>query len=250
MTHFSLTFHDVFAYVTFDMKDEKVNKFSEDVFDELLEIIEKIKKKTVIEWVLFDSLKPGIFIAGADIKELKNAETLEAGEQLINRGQEAFNKFAQLKPKTIALIDGVALGGGLEFALACNFIVVTNSEKVKLGLPEVNLGIIPGWGGTQRLPKKIGLIKSIEYIVSGKSMNGKRALSIGLADAMVSSEFKHDELMALIKTKKLKRSRISVSFIERLPFCVIFNKAKSKTVHIEKDKRALPCTTCCIGCCF
>ena len=84
MTHFSLTFHDVFAYVTFDMKDEKVNKFSEDVFDELFEIIEKIKKKTVIEWVLFDSLKPGIFIAGADIKELKNAETLEAGEQLIN----------------------------------------------------------------------------------------------------------------------------------------------------------------------
>ncbi|MEC8677307.1 MAG: enoyl-CoA hydratase-related protein, partial [Candidatus Margulisiibacteriota bacterium] len=148
MTHFSLTFHDVFAYVTFDMKDEKVNKFSEGVFDELLEIIEKIKKKTVIEWVLFDSLKPGIFIAGADIKELKNAETLEAGEQLITRGQDAFNKLAQLKPKTIALIDGVALGGGLEFALACNFIVVTNSEKVKVGLPEVNLGIIPGWGGT------------------------------------------------------------------------------------------------------
>ena len=181
------------------MKDEKVNKFSEDVFDELFEIIEKIKKKTVIEWVLFDSLKPGIFIAGADIKELKNAETLEAGEQLINRGQEAFNKLAQLKPKTIALIDGVALGGGLEFALACNFIVVTNSEKVKLGLPEVNLGIIPGWGGTQRLPKN-WFYKSIEYIVSGKSMNGK-SFSIGLADAMVSSEFKHDELMALIEPK-------------------------------------------------
>ena len=180
----------------------------------------------MIEWVLFDSLKPGIFIAGADIKELKNAETLEAGEQLITRGQDVFNKFAQLKPKTIALIDGVALGGGLEFALACNFIVVTNSEKVKVGLPEVNLGIIPGWGGTQRLPKKIGLIKSIEYIVSGKSMNGKRALSIGLADAMVSSEFKHDELMALIKTKKLKRSRISVPFIERLPFALFLIKRK------------------------
>ncbi|MEC8678070.1 MAG: 3-hydroxyacyl-CoA dehydrogenase NAD-binding domain-containing protein [Candidatus Margulisiibacteriota bacterium] len=240
MTHFSLTFHDVFAYVTFDMKDEKVNKLSEDVFDELLDIIEKIKKKTVVEWVLFDSLKPGIFIAGADIKELKNAKTLEDGKALIERGQNAFNLLAELKPKTIALIDGVALGGGLEFALACNFIVVTNSEKVKLGLPEVNLGIIPGWGGTQRLPKKIGLIKAIEYIVSGKSINGKKALSLGLADAMVSSEFKHDELMKLIKSKVLKRRRYKSLLIEWIPFGSLFIKRKVKQSILKKTNGHYP----------
>ena len=83
----------------------------------------------------------------------------------------------------MALIDGVALGGGLEFALACDYIVVTDSEQVKLGLPEVNLGIIPGWGGTQRLPRRVGLIQGIECIASGK-VPSKKTVSLGLADAM------------------------------------------------------------------
>jgi len=240
MKHFSLTFHDVFAYVTFDMKGEKVNKFSVEVFDELAQIITKISENNTVEWVLFDSLKPGIFIAGADIKELKNAETLEQGEVLIDRGQIAFNNLSNLKAKTIALIDGVALGGGLEFALACDYIVVTNSTKVKLGLPEVNLGIIPGWGGTQRLPKKIGLIKGLEYIVSGKSITGKKALSLGLADAMVASEFKHDELMSLIKSKKLIKRRVKLSLIERLPFSSSLIKGRVKQSILKKTNGHYP----------
>ena len=151
MIHFSITIHDVFAYVTFDMQGEKVNKLSYDVFLELKQVIEKLNQNKTIQWVLFDSLKPGVFIAGADIKELKNVQTLDDGKALIDRGQTLFNELAGIKANTVALVDGVALGGGLEFSLACDYIVVTDSKRVRLGLPEVNLGIIPGWGGTQRL---------------------------------------------------------------------------------------------------
>ena len=205
MTHIKLTFHDIFAYVTFDMTGEKVNKFNREMMIELTDVIQQVNQHPKVQWVLFDSLKPGVFIAGADIKELRDVKSLDDGRALIERGQTLFNQLADMKAKTVALVDGVALGGGLEFSLACDYIVVTNSDKVRLGLPEVNLGIIPGWGGTQRLPKRIGLIKGVEHIVTGKPVNAKKALKLGLADAMVPSAFKHDALMGLIKAKKLKR---------------------------------------------
>ena len=110
---------------------------------ELSTILDQLEKNIHVEWVLFDSNKPGIFIAGADIKEINNIETVDQGIGLAKKGQDIFNRVAKLKPKTVSLIDGVALGGGLEFSLACDYIVVTDSDAVKLGLPEVNLGIIP-----------------------------------------------------------------------------------------------------------
>ena len=155
MEHFSVTYHDQFAYVVFDMPKEKVNKFNKETMFELSELIEQLSKRINVKWVLFDSKKQGVFIAGADIKELESISSVEEGTELIERGQSIFNSLSKLKAKTVALIDGVALGGGLEFALACDHIVVTDSKHVKLGLPEVNLGIIPGWGGTQRLPRQL-----------------------------------------------------------------------------------------------
>ena len=205
MQHFSLTFHEQFAYVKFDMVGEKVNKFNKEAFLDLSDVMDQLEKKINVEWVLFDSSKLGVFIAGADIKELESVQSYEDGQALIQRGHDVFNRISSLKAKTVALVDGVALGGGLEFALSCDFIVVTDSEKVKLGLPEVNLGIIPGWGGTQRLPRRVGLIKGIEHIVSGKIIDEKKQLRLGLADAMVPSDFKHEALMGLIKKNKLKR---------------------------------------------
>ena len=150
-------------------------------------------------------------------------QTLDDGKALIDRGQTLFNELAGIKANTVALVDGVALGGGLEFSLACDYIVVTDSKRVRLGLPEVNLGIIPGWGGTQRLPKRIGLIKAVELIVTGKTLNGKKALKLGLADAMVPSSFKHDALMALIKTKKLKKKATQSIVFRVCSWCSSFD---------------------------
>ena len=240
MVHFSLTFHEQFAYVKFDMQGEKVNKFNQDVFHELSDVLDTLEKQLKVEWVLFDSSKLGIFIAGADIKELEAVKTFDEGQQLINRGHDIFNRWSALKPKTVALIDGVALGGGLEFALACDYIVVTDSEQVKLGLPEVNLGIIPGWGGTQRLPRRVGLIQGIECIASGKVLNAKKAVSLGLADAMVPSDFKHDALMHLIRQKKLKRRYRKRSFMEKVPFFKFLVCRKAKQSILTKTKGLYP----------
>ena len=240
MSNFSLTIEKSFAYVNFDMKNEKVNKLNKESFLELSNIVEKLEKNINVEWIFFLSNKPGVFIAGADIKELESIETIEEGEELIKRGQQLFSRISNLKPNTISLIDGVALGGGLEFALSCNYIVVTDSPSVKLGLPEVNLGIIPGWGGTQRLPKKIGLISGLQHIVTGKIINGKKALKLGLADAMVADATKYDSLMTLIQNKKIKKSKPKRPFIEVFPGLkfLIYKQVKKKI--IEKTKSLYP----------
>lgn len=240
MQHFSLTFHEQFAYVKFDMSGEKVNKFNQAAFHELSDVIDQLENKISVEWVLFDSGKVDSFIAGADIKELESVETLDDGQALIQRGHDIFNRLSSLKSKTVALVDGVALGGGLEFSLACDFIVVTDSDKVKLGLPEVNLGIMPGWGGTQRLPRRIGFIQGIDHIVSGKVVDAKKAVKIGLADAMVPSEFKHTALMDLIRQKKLKRASRKTSLLEVVPGVKFFVVRKAKQAILKKTRGLYP----------
>ncbi len=240
MNHFKLTLHDQFAYVKFDMKNEKVNKLNEVTFKELDNLVEELETNLKVRWVLFDSSKDGVFIAGADIKELESVTSLEEGAKIIQRGHDLFNRIASLKAKTVALVDGVALGGGLEFSLACDYIVVTDSEKVKIGLPEVNFGIIPGWGGTQRLPRRIGLVEGIKHIVSGRIVNGKKALSLGIADALVPSHQKHDALMTLIRNKKLKRRIRKQSFVESLPGFKYVVIRKAKQGVLEKTKGFYP----------
>jgi len=234
MAHFSLDIQNGIANVAFNMTTEKVNKFNRDVFDQLADITQQIESDTSIEWVIFNSTKPGIFIAGADIKELSQTSSLDDAKAIIHRGHDTFDRWANLKPKTIAVIDGVALGGGLEFALACDYIVVTDSSKVKLGLPEVNLGIIPGWGGTQRLPRRVGLIKAIECIASGKQLSGKQALKLACADAMVPSEFKDESIKTLILNKKLKRRSRKPALIEFMPLFKSMVVRKAKQTIVKK----------------
>jgi 3-hydroxyacyl-CoA dehydrogenase/enoyl-CoA hydratase/3-hydroxybutyryl-CoA epimerase len=240
MTHFSVTYHEQFAYVKFDMINEKVNTFNKETFKELNEILHQLESKSTVDWVLFDSSKSGVFIAGADILELSQVNHLDEARAIIEMGHATFNRLAKLKPKTVALIDGAALGGGLEFSLACDFIVVTDSPKVKLGLPEVNLGIIPGWGGTQRLPRRIGFVQGVDHIVSGKLIDGHKAIKIGLADAMVAAQFKHDNLMALIRQKKLKPKRFVPSFLEMVPGFNAVVVRKVRQMILQKTKGLYP----------
>lgn len=177
------------ANLIFDLPNEKINKLSKPVLEELERAINVVDGNKGIRVLLILSNKKDIFIAGADINEIKSITTEEEARTKVAKGQEILNKLAKIKIPTIALIDGACLGGGLELALACKYRVAIINDKTQLGLPEVNLGIIPGFGGTQRLPALVGLEESLKIILSGKSIDTKKALKIGLIDEAFHEEF-------------------------------------------------------------
>jgi 3-hydroxyacyl-CoA dehydrogenase/enoyl-CoA hydratase/3-hydroxybutyryl-CoA epimerase len=182
------------ANLVFDLPDEKVNKLSAPVLEELEKAINVIDGNKAIRVLLITSEKKDIFIAGADINEIKAISILEDALAKVSRGQNILTKISQLKIPTIAVINGACLGGGLELALACKYRFAVTNPKTSLGLPEVNLGIIPGFGGTQRLPALVGLPESLKIILAGKSVDAKKALKIGLVDDLIREEFLEEKL--------------------------------------------------------
>jgi len=192
-------------FLTFDMKDEKVNKFTSSVLHELnillanvLDIVRKGKYSALI----IQSAKD-VFIAGADINEISSVESEKQARDVVLNGQSIFRSFEKFPLKTIAVIDGACLGGGLEFALACDYRIGVENPKTVFGLPEVNLGIIPGFGGTKRLPELIGLKKAMNMILTGKPIDGKKALRYGLIDYYLpASNLKNFNYAGIDKKRK------------------------------------------------
>ncbi len=182
------------ANLIFDLPGEKVNKLSAPVMSELEKALNVIDGNKGIRVLLITSKKKDIFIAGADINEIKDITDEKDARKKVSRGQEIMNKIAKLKIPTVAVISGACLGGGLELSLACKYRVAVVNSKASLGLPEVNLGIIPGFGGTQRLPKLVGLQESAKMILSGKPVDTKKAYKIGLVDDLFREEFLEEKL--------------------------------------------------------
>jgi len=170
--------------VTFDLPGEKVNKFSREVFAELSQLLVRLAREPRVRSLLVRSGKPDIFIAGADIKEFVHTAPEEAAEG-VQRGQAIFEQLAHLPYPTVAAINGVCLGGGTELALACDYRVMSDAPKARIGLPEVRLGIFPAWGGSTRLPKLVGLAAALDLILTGKQLDARRASKIGLVDEAV-----------------------------------------------------------------
>ncbi len=182
------------ANLVFDLPNEKINKLSAPVLEELEKALNVIDGNKAIRVLLITSAKKDIFIAGADINEIKAIRDPQDAFEKVSRGQNILTNIAQLKIPTIAVIDGACLGGGLELALACQYRVAIANPRTLLGLPEVSLGIIPGFGGTQRLPSLVGLQESLKIILSGKSVDAKKALKIGLVDDIIRAEFLEEKL--------------------------------------------------------
>ncbi len=182
------------ANLVFDLPNEKINKLSEPVMLELEKALNVIDGNKGIRVLIITSLKKDIFIAGADINEIKEIRDQKTAYEKVSRGQNLLTKLANLKIPTVAVINGACLGGGLELALACTYRVAILNSKTSLGLPEVNLGIIPGFGGTQRLPKLIGLSESLKIILSGKPVDANKAFKIGLIDDIIREEFMEEKL--------------------------------------------------------
>jgi len=234
---FRLSITDALATVTFDLPGEKVNKFSTPVMEELSGLIDKLSGSTGITGLLLRSGKPDVFIAGADVREIENLRNPEEGKVASAVGQRIFERWARLPFPTVAAIHGACLGGGTELALACDFRVCSDSPKTKIGLPEVNLGILPGWGGTQRLPRLVGLAAALDLILTGKSLDGKRAVRAGLADAVVPEAIFPEwaerfarEKSAARKPRRRRHPRSAMELaLETNPFgrALVFRKARA-----------------------
>ncbi|MGD0060947.1 MAG: 3-hydroxyacyl-CoA dehydrogenase NAD-binding domain-containing protein [Verrucomicrobiia bacterium] len=174
------------AWVVFDDPESKVNVLGTEQMRQLDAVLDELYKRKP-KAVVFISAKPGIFIAGADINELQRIHDASLGADLSRAGHRIFAKIERLGVPTVAAIDGACLGGGCELAVACRYRVAADGPKTQIGLPETQLGIIPGWGGSQRLPRLIGLGAALDIICAGKSVSADKARRIGLVDAAVPS---------------------------------------------------------------
>lgn len=172
------------GFIEFDQTGSKVNLLTAGTLQELSKILDALSGKSSLKAIVLISKKKDIFIAGADIKEIEGITQPEEGLQKAKAGQDILNKLEDLAVPTIAVIDGVALGGGCELALACQYRLATFNEKVHIGLPEVNLGIFPAFGGTYRLPRLIGLPDGLNMILTGKPVDSNKALRLGLVDRL------------------------------------------------------------------
>ncbi len=172
-------------WLTFSQENSQINSLNEATLSELDHIINALTQNTQAKAVIIRSGKKSGFIAGADIAQFKMVTSKEQAVQFIKRGQEVFNRLERLTIPTIALIDGFCLGGGLELAMACRYRIAHDSVKTRLGLPEVKLGIHPGWGGTVRLPPLVGIMSAIDLICTGRNLSAKAAKKIGLINEAV-----------------------------------------------------------------
>ena len=171
--------------VTLDQPGDSVNKVDRRLGLELERIIEMTERDKSIRATVIASGKADIFIAGADIEQFLEFRTEEDAENASRFGQRLLNQLDRSRVPVVAAIHGACLGGGLELALACRYRVASDHPKTMLGLPEVQLGLIPGMGGTQRLPRLIGARNALDMILTGKNIRAKKALAIGLVDEVV-----------------------------------------------------------------
>ena len=171
-------------WLWFDRKNANTNTISLAVLHELEDIIKSLDDEKKISALIIASAKDSGFIAGADVEQFQQLDGIDDVNRLIQTGQDIFNRIAALKLPTIAMVHGFCMGGGMELALACDYCVAEDSDTTRFALPEVKLGIQPGWGGTIRLPKKIGAWQALPLMMSGKSLRAKQAYRMGLIDAI------------------------------------------------------------------
>lgn len=171
--------------VTIDQPGDAVNKVDRTLGAELERNLELTDRDRTIRAVVVTSGKPDIFVAGADIEQFLEFKTEKDAENASRFGQRLFNLLEKSRIPVVAAIHGACLGAGLEFALACRYRVCSDHPKTVLGLPEVQLGLVPGAGGTQRLPRLVGARNALDMILTGKNVRAKKALQMGLVDEMV-----------------------------------------------------------------
>jgi 3-hydroxyacyl-CoA dehydrogenase/enoyl-CoA hydratase/3-hydroxybutyryl-CoA epimerase len=179
---------DHICVLTFDRPDSGANIFDAATLEELNEHLDAIEKDASMRGLIITSAKKSIFVAGADLKTLLQAAKTGEMRGFIERGQQVFNRLADLRIPTVAAIHGASAGGGYEVALACDYRVASDDPATRIGLPETSLGLLPAWGGCTRLPRLIGAAKAAEVILKGKLYSAQDALKLGLVDEIAQRD--------------------------------------------------------------
>ncbi|KAG8431957.1 hypothetical protein GDO86_018955 [Hymenochirus boettgeri] len=184
-THVNYEIKDDVAVVRFNSPDSKVNTLSQQVQAEFSEIMNEVWANDAVHSAVLISSKPGCFIAGADINMIGACKTPQEVTHLSQEGQKMFAKLEKSPKPIVAAINGSCLGGGLEVAIACQYRVATKDKKTVLGTPEVLLGLLPGAGGTQRLPRMVGIPAAFDMMLTGRNIRADKAKKMGLVDQLV-----------------------------------------------------------------
>ena len=178
------TDHDNIVWLSFDKKGASANVLSADVMAELDRIFDELRAKNP-RGLIIRSAKDSGFIAGADVEEFTRIKDADEAMRLVKRGWDLYNKLEALPFPTLALVDGFCMGGGVELALACRYRVAVDQPGTRFALPEVMLGILPGWGGVKRLPRLVGPTAALDMLLTGRAVDARRAKRLGLVDEAV-----------------------------------------------------------------
>ena len=200
------------AWAVLDTADSSTNTLGAAVMVELGQILDECEKNPP-KGLVFKSAKEAGFIAGANIEEFTSADTPEKARALIQRGWDTYNRLAAVRDPTLALVRGHCMGGGTELALACRYRIAVDEPGTKFALPEVMLGIVPGWGGMLRLPQLVGPAAAMDMMLTGKNIDAKRARRMGLADECVPPRVMENAARMLVLSGRPPRQ---LPFLQKL----------------------------------
>jgi len=242
MSVFTLEKNDGIAVITMNDPDVPQNVLNQGIQDEFETLFDDIRADQDLTALVFKSSKPGCFLAGADITMLQGIETQDQAREASQLLHAMTQRIADLPITTVAAIDGICLGGGLELALVFDYRIASDAKSTRIGVPEVQLGILPGGGGTQRIPRLIDLPTSLDLILTGKQLNAKRAHKAGLVDKVVLPEILLDVALSYAKKSKPIRSQ---TFKEKLmdnglARGFIISQARKKLLKLTKGKYPAP----------
>ncbi|MGY5449705.1 fatty acid oxidation complex subunit alpha FadJ [Agarivorans sp. MS3-6] len=242
---FTLNIEDNIALLKIDVHGESMNTLKAEFGPQLDTILADLETQSQLSGLVVYSGKADSFIAGADIGMLDSCDTAEDAQKLSQDGHKVFARLAKLPMPVIAAIHGPCLGGGLEVALACDYRVCSLDDKTSLGLPEVQLGLLPGGGGTQRLPKLVGIQKSLEMMLTGKQLRPKQALKSGLVDEVVPNSVLLEVAKKYAgKTKRRPKAKLSMvsQLLEGNPLGrnVLFSQVTKQTLTKTRGNYPAP----------
>lgn len=239
------------AHLVMDVIGESMNTLKAEFSEEIDTVLKEIRNDNTIKGVVLISGKKDSFVAGADINMLASCQSASEATALSRNGQIIFDQIENLSIPVVAAINGACLGGGLELAMACHARICSDNGKTALGLPEVQLGLLPGSGGTQRLPKLVGIQKALDMMLTGKQLRAKQALKMGLVvdvvpNSILISAAENLVLAAQGKASKIKKSQRKISVLDKalegnaVGRKIIFNQATKSVLAKTKGNYPSP----------
>ena len=242
MSVFTLEKNDGIAVITMNDPAQPQNVLNGDIIAEYEAVFDDVANDKSLQGLVFTSAKPGCFLAGADISMLQEIETAEQASESCSLLHKMFQRIADLPVTTVAAIDGVCLGGGLELSLVFDYRIASTAKSTRIGVPEVQLGILPGGGGTQRIPRLIDLPTALDLILTGKQLNAIRAKKAGLVDKVVDTSILQKVAQEYARKSKPNRSP---SLKDRLmkfgPVrAFVISKAREKALKMTKGHYPAP----------